>query len=125
MNARIALAALAVLAIAGCGSTASTTATHSATSAKVSPGCELARNNVHFAETGQVKISSRELAENKEMVQEECGAEGRKRYAKAQSESPEETQCKTAKMLLKEAEAENIQSYIREGEAMVEASCGE
>ncbi|HVC07148.1 MAG TPA: DUF2510 domain-containing protein [Solirubrobacterales bacterium] len=97
-------------------------------SAHESPACRTDREELKTSEAGVSSWSRREqqtyVAEDKEMISEECGAAGRKRYAKVQSESPRETQCKVAQMLLSEAEADDIPSYIREGKEMVSASCG-
>lgn len=126
MNVRVAFAVLACLAIAGCGSTnkPSTTSSYKAPTAKVSPACETVREELRSEEGPKPADGGRYLAEDKEMVQEECGAAARKRYAKVKSESPRETQCKVAQKLLREAEADDIPSYIREGKEMVSASCG-
>ncbi len=121
-----------VAAVAGCGSTTTTT-THSTPpreqlrwrSTKVDPACETVREELRSEEGPKPADGGRYLAEDKEMVQEECGAAARKRYAKVQSESPRESQCKVARKLLSEAEANDIPSYIREGKEMVSASCGE
>lgn len=89
----------------------------------VSPACENARE-VLQAERAPGGTPAYAI-EAEEMVQEECGAAGRKRWARVKNESPRESQCKVARMLLNEAVADDIPSYIHEGEAMVAASCGE
>jgi len=98
--------------------------TRTAPTAKVSPACETAREQLRSEEGPKPAVGGRYLAEDKEMVQEECGGAARKRYAKVKSEPPKETQCKVARKLLSAAIKDDIPSYIRQGEAMVSASCG-
>ena len=141
MSARSAIATLicAAAVMAGCGNASESTgntsestgntaggeATYKPPTSNVSPACETVREELASEEGSNPPGNGKYLTEDREMVQEECGATARKRWARVKNESPEETQCKTAKMLLKEAEAENIQSYVREGQEMVSSSCGE
>jgi hypothetical protein len=91
----------------------------------VSPACKTDRQMMREEEGPNPPGEGAYLREDQELVQEECGVAGRRRWARVKNESPRESQCKVARMLLNEAIADDIPSYIREGEAMVAASCGE
>lgn len=99
--------------IAGCGSTTSTPATHSTPIAKVSVACETVREQLAEEEKPNAPGHGRYLAEDKEMVKQECGAAGQAREAEIQHEQTPQGAEEKAKQTAKESA--QLEKEVKEG----------
>ena len=106
----------AALAIAGCGSTSkpSTTSSYKPPAAKVSPACETAREELQSEEGPNPPGNGKYLTEDRELVQEECGAAARRRWARIKHEETPEG---------KEERAEEVAQNIERAKEQAAERC--
>lgn len=122
---------LAMIGATGCGgsesqystseSTARESAQHSAPTSSVSPACETARESLRL-EASNPKGNPTYVREDKEFVQEECGASARARWARIQHEQTPEGEAEKAEEVEENAgqvqeEAAEVEKVIKQRQA--------